>query len=71
MTQAEDIAKYLEHLNLPASKNEIVHAAKKAGAPKELWKMMDKQLPWLTFQHPNDILEPLGLAEEHREEKAS
>ncbi|MEZ5125101.1 MAG: DUF2795 domain-containing protein [Thermoleophilia bacterium] len=62
--QADEIARYLEHLQLPASKNEVVHAAKKAGAPKEIWKALDKQLPWLTFQHLDDILQPLGLSKE-------
>lgn len=56
MTEAEDIAGYLHNLQLPASKSEVVHAAKKNGAPKETWKMLDKQLPWLTYQHLDDIL---------------
>lgn len=61
MAQSEEVAKYLEGLLLPASKSEVVHAAKKHGAPKELWKMMDKKLPWVTYQHLNDILAALGM----------
>jgi hypothetical protein len=60
MATAEDIAQYLQGLTLPASKNEVVHAAKKAGAPKDLWKMIDKKLPWVTYQHLDDILAALG-----------
>jgi hypothetical protein len=60
MTTGEDIVGYLHGLQLPASKNEVVHAAKKAGAPKDLWKMMDKKLPWITYQHVDDILAALG-----------
>ncbi len=60
MSPDEDIARYLHGLLLPASKNEIVHHAKKHGAPKELWKTMDKKLPWVTYQHLDDILAALG-----------
>jgi hypothetical protein len=60
MSQGEEILGYLHGLVLPASKNEVVHAAKKGGAPKEVWKMMDKKLPWITFQHRDDILSALG-----------
>ena len=55
MQQGEDIAVYLQDLYLPASKGEVVHAAKKGGAPKEVWKMLDKKLPWITYQHLDDI----------------
>jgi hypothetical protein len=68
MTQAEDITSYLRDLKLPASKNEVKHAAKKGGAPKETVKMLDK-LPWVTFQHLNDILGPLGLLAADEEKK--
>ena len=68
MTQGEEIASYLQNLNLPASKNEVKHAAKKAGAPKEILKLLDK-LPWLTFQHLDDILSPLGLQTADEEKK--
>jgi hypothetical protein len=64
MQQSEDIAAYLQNLKLPASKAEVVHAAKKGGAPKDVWKMLDKQLPWLTFQHLDDILSALAAQEQ-------
>lgn len=70
MPQGEEIAGYLRGLQLPASKSEVVRAAKKAGAPKDVWKMMDKKLPWLTFQHADDILSALGY-EPGGEEKKS
>ena len=60
MNPREDISGYLESLPLPASKGEVVHAAKKGGAPKDVWKMMDKKLPWVTYQHMDDILSALG-----------
>lgn len=71
--QGEEVARYLQHLALPASKNEVVHAAKKAGAPKEFWKALDKQLPWVTYQHLDDILKALGLPphEQALEEKTA
>lgn len=55
-----DLETYLDGLLLPASKNEVVHKAKKNGAPKEVWKKLDKELPWLTFQHFDDIVSNLG-----------
>lgn len=61
MAQREEIVGYLQNLMLPASKSEVVKAAKKNGAPKDVWKMMDKQLPWLTYQHLDDILKELGM----------
>ncbi len=61
MTQRQEIAGYLHNLLLPASKSEVVKAAKKNGAPKDVWKMIDKQLPWLTYQHLDDILNALDL----------
>lgn len=61
MQQGDDLATYLHDLKLPASKSEVVHAAKKGGAPKDLWKMLDKQLPWLTYQHLDDIRSALGM----------
>lgn len=61
MASAEEITGYLHDLLLPASKGEVVHAAKKNGAPKELWKMMDKKLPWVTYQHLDEILDALGV----------
>lgn len=64
MEQREDIAGYLQHLALPASKAEVVHAAKKGGAPKDVWKMLDKQLPWLTYQHLDDIMAALAAQEQ-------
>jgi hypothetical protein len=64
MQQGEDITAYLQHLALPASKAEVVHAAKKGGAPKDVWKMLDKQLPWLTFQHLDDITAALAGQEQ-------
>ncbi len=57
---------------MPASKNEVVHAAKKAGAPKGVWEMLDEQLPWITYQHLYDILSALGYettSEERKEEQ--
>ncbi len=60
MQQGEDISTYIHGLQLPASKSEVVKAAKKGGAPKEVWKMMDKQLPWITYQHLDDITSALG-----------
>jgi hypothetical protein len=71
MQSGEDISVYLKGLLLPASKGEVVKAAKKGGAPKELWKMMDKKLPWITYQHLDDILSALGYqtADEERREQ--
>ena len=66
MTQAEEIAGYLDGLLLPASKGEVVKAAKKNGAPKDVWKMIDKKLPWQTYQHLDDILEALGMEGLHK-----
>lgn len=60
MQTRDDIATYLKGLLLPASKGEVVKAAKKHGAPKDVWKMMDQKLPWVTFQHLDDILTALG-----------
>jgi hypothetical protein len=72
MQPGEEIAGYLKDLMLPASKNEVVHAAKKAGAPKDVWKMMDKKLPWVTYQHLDDILSALGLgATEQRDSQVA
>lgn len=65
MIPREELAGYLQHLNLPASKNEVVHAAKKGGAPKDVWKMLDKQLPWVTYQHLDDIVAALE-GQEHK-----
>ena len=61
MATAQEIHDYLSELLLPASKSEVVHAAKKHGAPKEVWKMMDKKLPWITYQHLDDILDNLDI----------
>lgn len=59
--ESEEVVRYLHNLKLPASKNEVVHAAKKNGAPKDMWKALDKQLPWTTYQHVDDILKAMGL----------
>jgi hypothetical protein len=64
MEQREELAGYLQHLTLPASKAEVVHAAKKGGAPKDFWKMLDKQLPWITYQHLDDIVSALAAQEQ-------
>lgn len=61
MVDEAELREYLHGILLPASKGEVVKAVKKNGAPKDVWKTLDKQLPWITFQHADDIVDALHV----------